>query len=361
MNNISNDLLTYLYANGWLVKITVILFIALAAYITERFLYSRLTPRLAKTRRSWDDSLLVAIHKPLVTLIWVLALTLILPVLMVQFQVAPVLIKYISTFRKVIFLICLLWFAIRYITNVEKSRLKKVAGKEDKTSVRAISQLMRVVVVVIGVLVSMQTLGISIATLLAAGGVGGIAIGFAAKDTIANFLGGMMIFWDRPFCEGDWIRSPDRNIEGTVENIGWRLTRIRTFDKRPLYVPNGTFSTISIENPSRMLNRRIKTTIGLRYDDATKVAVILKDVEDMLSNHPEIDTNQTLMVNLFEFANSSLNFFIYTFTKTTDWVKFQAVQQDVFLKTIEIIDKHGAECAFPTQTVHIPQGLVTKQ
>ena len=92
-----------------------------------------------------------------------------------------------------------------------------------------------------------------------------------------------MIYLDRPFDVGDWVRSPDKNIEGTVEDIGWRLTRIRTFDKRPLYVPNGTFSTISVENPSRMSNRRIKTNIGLRYDDANKVATIIADIESMLA------------------------------------------------------------------------------
>ena len=103
----------------------------------------------------------------------------------------------------------------------------------------------------------MQALGYSISGVLAFGGIGGIAVGFAAKDLLANFFGGLMIYLDRPFSVGDWIRSPDKNIEGTVEEIGWRLTRIRTFDKRPLYVPNSTFTQISVENPSRMLNRRI--------------------------------------------------------------------------------------------------------
>ena len=91
---------------------------------------------------------------------------------------------------------------------------------------------------------------------------------FAAKDLLANFFGGLTIYLDRPFAVGDWIRSPDREIEGTVERIGWRLTLIRTFDKRPLYIPNAVFTTIAVENPSRMHNRRIYETIGIRYDDA---------------------------------------------------------------------------------------------
>lgn len=168
-----------------------------------------------------------------------------------------------------------------------------------------------------------------------------------------------MIYMDRPFAVGDWIRSPDREIEGTVENIGCRLTLIRTFDKRPLYVPNATFATIAVENPSRMTHRRIKETIGVRYDDSDKLAVILDDIRNMLKSHDEIDSTQTLMVNFNQFAPSSLDFFIYTFTKTTNWVKYHSVKQDVLFQIIAIIKKHGAEVAFPTSTLHL-NGEITQ-
>ena len=166
-----------------------------------------------------------------------------------------------------------------------------------------------------------------------------------------------MIFWDRPFAVGDWIRSPDQDIEGTVEDIGWRLTRIRTFDKRPLYIPNSTFTHISVENPSRMTNRRIYETIGVRYDDAQKVQCIVDDINIMLKAHSAIDTNQTLMVNFNKFAASSLDFFVYCFTKTTNWVEFHAIKQEILLEILKIIESHEAECAFPTSTIHIPDGL----
>ena len=206
-------------------------------------------------------------------------------------------------------------------------------------------------------LVMLQTLGFSISGVLAFGGVGGIAIGFAAKDLLANFFGGLMIYLDRPFVVGDWINSPDRNIEGTVEDIGWRLTRVRSFDKRPIYVPNSTFANIAVVNPSRMSHRRINETIGVRYDDVDKLEVIINDVREMLETHPEIDSSQTLMVNFNEFGASSLNFFIYTFTKTTNWEKFHEVKQDVLFKISDIISRHGAEVAFPTTTVHLADEL----
>ena len=207
---------------------------------------------------------------------------------------------------------------------------------------------------------ALQTLGFSIGGVLAFGGIGGIAIGFAAKDLLANFFGGLTIYLDRPFSVGDWIRSPDRDIEGTVEEIGWRLTRIRTFDKRPLYLPNATFTQIAVENPSRMLNRRIFETIGIRYDDAARMRDILRDVENMLREHPEIDQEQLTMVNFNAFAASSLDFFVYTFTRTTVWAEYHRVKQDVLLRILDIIDANGAEVAFPTSTLHVPDGVAVR-
>jgi MscS family membrane protein len=167
----------------------------------------------------------------------------------------------------------------------------------------------------------------------------------------------MMIYLDRPFAIGDWVRSPDKQIEGTVEKIGWRLTVIRTFDKRPLYVPNSVFASIAVENPSRMSHRRIYETIGVRYDDVDKLPMIIKDVKEMLLSHAEIDQEQTLIVNFNSFAASSLDFFVYTFTHTTNWIEFHEVKQDVLFRISEIITHHGAEIAYPTSTLHVPEPL----
>ena len=185
------------------------------------------------------------------------------------------------------------------------------------------------------------------------GGIGGLAVGMAGKDILSNFFSGIMLYFDRPFSIGDWIRSPDRNIEGTVAEIGWRITKITTFDNRPLYVPNSLFSSISVENPGRMTNRRITTTIGLRYEDAAKVGVIVEAVREMLKNHPAIDQRQTLLVYFNQFADSSLNIMVYCFTKTTVWAEWLAAQQDVYLKIIDIVQSHGADFAFPSQTLYM--------
>ena len=223
----------------------------------------------------------------------------------------------------------------------------------DQTTVDALSKLGRVLVLIVAALVILQTLGFSISGVLAFSGIGGIAIGFAAKDLLANFFGGLMVYLDRPFSVGEWIRSPDKAIEGTVEYIGWRQTRIRAFNKNPIYVPNALFTTIVVENPSRMSHRRIKETIGIRYQDIGKMAAITADVKAMLIAHPDIDSEATLIVNFTTFSASSIDFMVYTFTKVTNWVRFQEIKEDVLLKVAGVIAEHGAEIAFPTRTLHI--------
>ena len=203
----------------------------------------------------------------------------------------------------------------------------------------------------------LQTLGVSISGVLAFGGVGGIAVGFAAKDMLANFFGGLTIYLDRPFSVGDWVRSPDRDMEGVVEKIGWRSTVIRSFDKRPIYVPNAVFTNIIVQNPSRMTNRRIFETIGVRYDDDARLDRILKETRRLLESHPGIDQEQTIMVNFNAFGASSLDFFIYCLTKTTDWKEFHALKEEILLRVHEIIAGHGAEVAFPSRTLYLPGGV----
>jgi MscS family membrane protein len=350
-----NDGLSFFGKETWIVQVFIVVFVtALLNWIQKRIL-SKLIVKLERTRTYWDDALFDAARKPITFLIWIIGLTFAADI--VKNETDAAIFGAIAPIRDVGVIVVISWFLVRFIGRAEKNILKKkqIAGEEfDKTTADAIAKLLRISIIITAALVAMQTLGYSISGVLAFGGIGGIAVGFAARDLLANFFGGFMIYMDRPFDVGDWIRSPDQEIEGTVEKIGWRLTTIRTFEKRPLYVPNAIFTSISVENPSRMSNRRIKETIGIRYDDVAKMKDIIADVKSMLKEHDDIDENQTLIVNFNEFAPSSLDFFIYTFTKTTKWIEFHEVKQDVLLKVIAIVESHGAECAFPTSTLHIP-------
>jgi len=344
--------------NSYLIQAFVVVFGSLVIDFIQRKVIKKLQRRLLKTKNKLDDAFVGALAKPVSVVIWAAGIALAADI--IQKSTKAVIFSAVQPIRDTIIVAALGWFLIRLINNIEKAYIQ--SDKEiDHTTVDAISKLLRISVIITAALVALQTLGYSVSGVLAFGGIGGIAIGFAAKDLLANFFGGLMIYLDRPFSVGDWVRSPDREIEGTVEKIGWRQTRIRTFDKRPLYVPNSIFNTIAVENPSRMKNRRIYETIGLRYDDASKVETIICKVKEMLLEHPEIDSRQTLIVNFNAFALSTLDFFIYTFTKTTNWIYFHEVKQDVLLKVMKIIADEGAEIAFPTSTIHLakPPGIET--
>lgn len=356
--------LDFLRGDGlWVTEAFLIILIALLFNFFQKRLIKKLKYRLEKTQNPWDDALLDSLAKPISAFIWLWGITTAANVVSDANNVS-IFNELVTPVRGVGMVVILTWLALRIVVRAERNIIdlgRKKDSAYDITTVQAIAKLIRASIFITGALIMLQELGVSISGVLAFGGIGGIAVGFAAKDLLSNFFGGLIIYLDRPFAVGDWIRSPDRNIEGTVEHIGWRLTTIRTFDKRPLYVPNSTFANIAVENPSRMTHRRIKETIGVRYDDVDKLDEILVDIRVMLDYHDEIDSTQTLMVNFNEFAPSSLDFFIYTFTKTTNWVKYHKVKQDVLLRIIQIIEKHGAEVAFPTSTIHLTGELTQRE
>lgn len=342
------------YLEPWLQQIAIIILVTLAAHFFSGYLFKYTYKIASKTSGLWDDAIVEAAKWPVLTLVWGLSIVFVLHIINTHYEYTFT--NAIHNTRKLIIVGCVAWFAIRLIYSFTENLIKAqmIKGNEiDRTTIDALSKLARLIVIVLAVLIAVQTLGFSISAVLTAGGIGGIAVGFAAKDLLANFFGGLTIYLDRPFNVGDWVRSPDANIEGTVEYISWRHTRIRAFNKNPIYVPNALFTHIVVENPSRMSNRRIKTNIGIRYTDIGAMKSIVNDIKNMLQNHPEIDTNQTLIVNFNEFNASSLDIMIYTFTKTIDWVTFHQVKQDVFFNIADIIQKHKAEIAFPTQTLHI--------
>jgi MscS family membrane protein len=343
--------------NVWVLKTFSIVFATLIFSHLSRKVLDALLIKAHTTHNLWDDAILGSAVRPVRYFIWLVGFSLAAQI--AANNSSSDLSQFIEPIRRIGTVIIVAWLLVRTAHRVEVNLVDPefTAKPMDETTVRAIGKLLRISIVITATLVVLQSLGYSISGVLAFGGVGGLAVGFAAKDLLANFFGGLMIYLDRPFSVGDWIRSPDQEIEGTVEDIGWRLTRIRTFDKRPLYIPNSVFTHIAVENPSRMTNRRIKETFGVRYGDAHKVSLIVEQVTHYLQNHPEIDNEQTLIVNLDKFASSSLDFFIYTFTKTTDWVTYHKIKQDILLGVLDIIESNDAECAYPTSTLHVPEPI----
>ncbi len=354
-DTIMRELVDQALASTWAIEVFVIVTVTLVVRMGLRYLMRHLKRLATRSKNVWDDALVEAARLPLGWTILGVGMLFALDVGLATTDSGFA--DYVGPVRQLWIVVMLGWFVIRLIGRMEAHYIDRIKQKADTevTTAHAIAKLLRASAVITTVIIAMQTLGFSVTSILAFGGVGGIVVGFAARDLLANFFGAAVVFFDRPFSVGDWIRSPDSEIEGIVEEIGWRVTRVRTFDKRPLYVPNSKFTSITIENPSRMSNRRIYETIGVRYDDVPVVAGILDDVRAMLRSHPEIDTKQTLMVNLNHFGESSVDFFVYTFTKTTDWAEFHCIKEDVLLKIGDIVTERGGEIAFPTRTLHLHQ------
>lgn len=364
-----------LYPDGWrfLVEMAggqtwlLIMMILVAMTFIIDFIFRtsiHLVSRLLKKRRQYFlKTITVSSVAPVSFYIWLSGGVIALVTLLSHFSVLTDLIPHISAVKSTFGIIAVAWFAIRWVAQFERylNQLQAIDQKWDPVSIEAMGKIFRLTVFVVAGLVVLSSLGVNLTGLIAFGGMGGIAVGFAAKDIVGNVLGGLMIYWDKPFAVGDWIRSPDQEIEGTVEQIGWRMTVVRTFDKRPLYIPNGTFAHISIENPSRMSHRRIRETIGVRYCDVNKVAEITDAIRKMMQDHPDIASDETLIVNFNVYNQSTLDILIYGFTHTTDWVTYHRVKEDVLLKVAEVVAEKGAEMAFPTRTLYMEDTIQIAQ
>ncbi len=340
---------------AWIALVIIIIVVALVVSQLARMVLNQLDKWAHQSPNVWDEALVGSARKPVHLVIWLTAASWIARAMQAQWP-EPKFMDEVSAIRTVGLIIAFAWFGWKFSGHMTRNiitRGQAKSGDFDVTTVHALSKLARLLIVVLSVITVAQSLGFNIGALLALGGVGGIAVGLAAKDLLANFFGGLTIYLDRPFKVGEWIRSPDKSIEGTVEYISWRHTRIRAFNKNPIYVPNSVFTSIVVENPSRMSHRRIKETLGLRYDDFAQVEVIVQEVKALLNDHPDMDNTQTLIVNFNQFGASSLDIMIYAFTKTRDWIEYHSVKQDVLLKIGRIVESHGAEIAFPTQTLHL--------
>lgn len=329
----------------WIIQVFVVVTLSLLFDLIQKKIFTRISK---KKHNFWMTTFIEAAPAPLSLLIWIIGICFAADI--IENETSAAIFSAIPSIRKVVGIGAISWFLIRLIGRGEQN----LTNVKDKTTADAIGKILRASVFITTGLVILQSLGFSVSYVLTFGGLSGIAIGFAAKDMLANFFGAFMIYWDRPFKVGDWVRSEEKEIEGYVEQIGWRLTKIRSFEKRPIYVPNSLFSTITLVNVTRMTHRRIKETIGVCYADVEKVNKITNEIEQMLTSHTGIDETQFLVVNFHTFGHSSLDILVYCFTHATGWKEHLRVKQEILLKINSIISSHGAQIAFPTTTLHLP-------
>ncbi len=337
----------------WLIHPIAVLSVAIALTYGYYLLYQRVHAKLVKNNHFIISALLQAIYWPLIIFVWMDAVFAIIRVFTDNLDATVV--NFVGILRTISWILLLAWVFMRFIKLFEKLLLSGLLTKKhpDETIVQAIGKLLRVIAIIIVVLFILPVLGIPASGIVAFGGGSAIVVGVGAQQILANYFGGLIIYLDRNFKVGDWIYSSEKEIEGTVEHIGWRSTQIRTFDKRALYIPNAAFSSIIMVNASRMTHRRIKETIGIRYADAHVLGQITEDIRAMLQAHLGIDQRQNSLVHFAGFGPSSLHISISAFTKTKDWKTYRDIQQEVFLKVIHIIEHYGAALALPARNVYL--------
>lgn len=352
-----DDFIKLLYVNKYMqlaITYGVILFITFLFLYLKNLILNRLKNFANKKNYNFTQIFAQNFSRPCSWLIWLICCSYLINTSYFILLWQKNDLYFISIARILGSIIIIGWVAISCLIDYEKYHISsKNITTYNRPTVTLMYRLARIFIIVSVIIAIMQTLNFSISGILALGGFGSIIIGFAAKELLANFFGGLMLYLDRPFSEGDWVKSTEREkLEGIIENIGWRSTRIRLFTKVPVYVPNALFNTMSICNMSRMTNRRIKEIIGLRYNDAGKLDKIISQIEGYLQDNTDIDHTATTVVVFHSFGAYSVNFMIYTFTKTTDWKSYLRIKEEVFFKIIQIIKDNDADFAFPTQTIH---------
>jgi MscS family membrane protein len=303
-----------------------------------------------KTKTTFDDHLIDTIKQPLEFLILLTGILFAKNILQLETNIDSVL----TTIIRSAFAFGLFWMLYLVITpaSIVIHKFTKKFGTDLSDDIaNFIIKTIKFIVIALGFVSILQEWGYNISGFLASLGLVGMAFALAAKDTAANFFGSLVIFGDKPFKVGDWIKTPE--VEGTIEMIGIRSTKIRTFARALVTVPNAVLANSAILNWSKMGKRRIKMSLGLTYDTkASTIKKIILDIKTMLKNHKDIHQD-TIHIYFTKFDDSSLNIFCYYFTKTTKWGEYMATREDTNLKIMHIVEQNKASFAFPSQSIYI--------
>lgn len=347
--------------HGWISEAIALVLVVFIFNFLLRWLLKRLHLHFERQKKYWKDSFTQAIYAPLSYYIWFFAAVQALDLISSRIA-SPMPIKNRHILLAIGAVFALAWFLMRWKRNVighliVKSKNREIAINQGK--IGAIDKMWTVAIIFFIILMLLEATDRSMNTIIAFGGVGGLALAFASQEVIANFFGGFMIYLTQPFTIGDWISIPGHSIEGIVEDIGWYMTRVRSMDKRPIYIPNSIFSRLIVITPSRMSHRVFKETIGLRTEDLPKIKQVIQEIKEMFQQHVDIDPLQPVIVRLAALGSYSLDISINACIPIIDNEGFMRVKEDLLLKIIDIILKNGAEFATPTQHIELLPTLKT--
>lgn len=332
--------------------ILLIIFLSFLIHKLLSFLLSRLLYRGAH-QMGYDKLVrpyLLPVAKPISLFIVFVFVMVAFPLLQLPVELA----KYFTFFFKAIlpFFATLVFYKLIDVFSLYLEMLsgKKDSGIDDHV-IPIIRKVLRVFVVIIGGLFILQNLDVNITALLAGLSIGGLAVALAAQDTLKNFFGSLMIFLDKPFSIGHWITSGE--IDGTVEDVGFRSTRIRTFRNSLYYVPNGRLADSAIDNHGLRQFRRFFMHIAITYDTPPDlIEVFVQGLRKIVDNHPKT-RKDFYIVEFNEMGDFSLRIMFYIFFAVPTWPEELKVRHEVLIEIVRLAEKLGVRFAFPTSTLHM--------
>jgi MscS family membrane protein len=336
-----------------IIRVCVALVLTGLSCFVFRILYQKTVQRSSKSRHFLSTALLKALYRPLLIFIAGIGIIYALELLCLNWQLESI--GLFHFLRNLLFIGLCAWVLWNFVSLYSQAFLKgDIKTKAaDSTFIYAIDHIAKIAITIITVLSLFQLFGLSIAGVLAFGGMGGIVIGFASKDLLANIFGSLILFLDRPFVIGNQIALPALKIEGEVKTIGWRVCRVQMPNGYPVYIPNALFSNLLIENRSRVNYRRFSCSISLRYQDSAKLPAILREIKSLLNENSAIDKTRAITVNLNKLAHSSLNILVEAYTDITNNADFLDMQQALYVALLDCIHRHGAKWAFPSSHIFL--------
>lgn len=344
---------------GLTAEMIAITLLVLAINVALKWVLLKLHARFKMQGTLWKDTFIVALIKPLTSLVWFIAAVQALAYLWLRFVHERL--PFQST---VLFsagtIFATAWFMLRWKKLIVHRILEKSkAGLilVDHGKVDAVNKVITVAIYLISALLLLEQFGSSVNTLIAFGGVSGLAIAFASQQIIANFFGGIIIYFTKPFVVGDWIQLPEKSIEGHVEEIGWYTTRVRTFDKRPIYIPNSFLTNILVTNPSRMTHRQFKQIVSVRYSDISKLHNIINDFKKFFTTHSKVDQHLAPQIYFTALGAVGLDISITAYTTNVEKIAYQELTQDLLFGITSIVAKNGADFSVASHALEFPKGI----
>lgn len=328
------------------VALAIVLLSLMIRNIFTRLIFGIVLKVTRKTKTGVDSAVVLAFESPLKFLILVIGFYLALAYLPLPGSMDPVL---LNLLRSAI-IITIAW---GFYNMVGGNIFREIGDRLELEEVITdfITKIMRFIVIALAITIIAQEWNYDVSGFLAGLGLGGLAFALAAKDTVANMFGGIIIILDKPFNVGDWILTP--SVEGTVEEMTFRSTKVRTFAHALVTVPNAVIANEAITNWTRMEKRRVSFHLGVTYSTPReKIQVCVQRIKDLLENHPEVHPG-TIFVRFDNFSDSSLDIFIYYFTKSIIWGEFMQIKEGINYKIMEILEDEGVSVAFPSRSLYI--------